>query len=98
MTKSLGSGRSEVGQVARPATADEVIDRLEKEIEMLRAALRGAEDRYRQLHEQYDKISDMWNAFQAAHNLEPRDIIRAEAVGEFARKLSMLLIRLGTAS
>jgi predicted nucleic acid-binding Zn-ribbon protein len=91
--KELPSGKQEIEVAAKSETDTETLERLYKRIQFLERELAGAEDRYRLLMEQHTKLSDIWMAFQATARPTQRNVHRAEAAGEFARKLTEALIR-----
>lgn len=60
-----------------------------------RRNLRELGGKYQQLQGWYNKIADQWNAFQAVHRPTNRNVQRAEAVGEFARRQVEALMKMG---
>ena len=77
-----------------PGSDQEKIDWLEQRIKNLERELAGSEDKYAKLNDVYNKLADQWNAFQATTRPDNRNIHRAEAAGELARKLAEVLIGL----
>jgi hypothetical protein len=73
---------------------DELIYWLLNRVTYLERELAGAEDRYKQLDGIYTKLADQWNAFQATARPDNRNVHRAEAAGEMARKLAEAFLSL----
>lgn len=71
------------------------------EVEYLKARVKALEDQlswknteYAKLNEIYTKLADCWNAFQSTTKPLQRDVHRAEAAGEMARRLAELILRM----
>lgn len=94
--KQLPEGQATLDRPLREESQQEKIVRLERECELLRRELAGARDKYLYLDGVYQRLADTWNAFQGSQEpkLTPRNVQRAEASGELARKLAEVFIGL----
>jgi predicted nucleic acid-binding Zn-ribbon protein len=92
--KQLPSGHREIEVAAKPETPDETIQRLNRRVRELEGRLAGAQEEFRQLQKIYTQLSDQWMAFQAVHRPTNRNCQRAEAVGEFSRRMVENLIQM----
>lgn len=75
------------------------IARLEAENLALRRELAGASARFTYLQQIYEKLANQWNAFQGclppSARIQPRDVQRAEGVGEMLNLIVQHLVGLG---
>lgn len=73
---------------------EQVIAWLQERVRYLEGRLDWKQIEYDKLKNVYDKLADQWNAFQATARPDNRNVHRAEAAGELARKLAEVLIGL----
>ena len=92
--KELPAGRAEIEVSAKPEAHDETLVRLQLRIEVLERELSGANLRHMMAEKRYADLSDIWMVFQATAKPTQRNVHRAEATGEFARRLAEMLIKL----
>lgn len=93
-TLTSGDRKEEIEVSAKPETPEQTIDRLQARVTDLEHRLQWAGVEYAKLKEIYDKLADQWNAFQATAKPTNRNVHRAEASGELARKLAEIFIGL----
>lgn len=74
--------------------AEQVIAWLQERVRHLEGQLGWKQIEYDKLNNIYCKLADQWNAFQATARPDSRNVHRAEAAGELARKLAEVLIGL----
>jgi hypothetical protein len=74
--------------------AEQVIAWLQERVRHLERQLDWKQIEYIKLKNLYDGLADQWNAFQATARPDSRNVHRAEAAGELARKLAEVLIGL----
>lgn len=74
--------------------AEQVIAWLQERVRYLEGQLDWKQIEYDKLNDIYCKLADQWNAFQATARPDNRNVHRAEAAGELARKLAEVLIGL----
>lgn len=71
----------------------QAIEWLRQRVRHLENQLTWKDTEYAKLNEIYTKLADCWNAFQATTKPLQRDVHRAEAAGEMARRLAELILR-----
>lgn len=77
-----------------PDDSAEAVRWMRRRIITLEHQLSWQQTQYAKLNEIYTKLADCWNAFQATTKPIQRDIHRAEAAGEMARRLAEMILRI----
>lgn len=72
----------------------QAIEWLRQRVRHLEHQLDWQHTQYAKLNEIYTKLADCWNAFQATTRPIQRDVHRAEAAGEMARRIAEMILRI----